>query len=106
LPGHGHPFTDVMARVDELRAHHEERSATFMEQLATHPAGARAGELASALFAGRLRTPADQRFALVETVAHLEYLCGEGRVDRQRHSGAICYTLATSQSIVSARERA
>src|SRR5262249_5949194 len=40
LPGHGHPFTDIMTRVDELRAHHEERSATLIEQLAAHPAGA------------------------------------------------------------------
>ncbi len=64
LPGHGHQFTDVMTRVDELRAHHEERSATLMEKLAAYPAGAQAWELASALFAGRLRTSDDQRFAL------------------------------------------
>jgi hypothetical protein len=92
--------------VDELRAHHEERSATLMGQLAAHPAGAQAWELASALFAGRLRTSDDQRFALVETVAHLEYLCGEGRVDRQRQSDVISYILATRQPIVSTRESA
>ncbi|HEX3271587.1 MAG TPA: MBL fold metallo-hydrolase [Ktedonobacterales bacterium] len=106
LPGHGHPFTDATTRVDELRAHHEERSATLMGQLAAHPAGAQAWELASALFAGRLRTSDDQRFALVETVAHLEYLCGEGRVDRQRQSDVISYILATRQPIVSTRESA
>jgi glyoxylase-like metal-dependent hydrolase (beta-lactamase superfamily II) len=104
LPGHGHQFADVMTRVDELRAHHEERSAILVEKLAAYPAGAQAWELASALFVGRLRTPDDERFALVETVAHLEYLCGEGRVDRQRQSDAISYILATRQSIVSARE--
>jgi glyoxylase-like metal-dependent hydrolase (beta-lactamase superfamily II) len=102
LPGHGKPFSDVMTRVDELRAHHEERSATLIEMLAPYPAGAQAWGLASALFAGRLHTSDDQRFALVETVAHLEYLCGEGRVNRQRHSDAISYTLATRQSLVSA----
>ncbi|HEY7094803.1 MAG TPA: MBL fold metallo-hydrolase [Ktedonobacterales bacterium] len=106
LPGHGSPFTNVMARVDELRAHHEERSAILVEKLAAYPAGAQAWELASALFAGRLRTADDQRFALVETVAHLKYLCGESRVDRQRQSDAISYILATRQSIVSARESA
>jgi glyoxylase-like metal-dependent hydrolase (beta-lactamase superfamily II) len=106
LPGHGHPFTDLVTRVDELRAHHEERSATLMEQVAAHPGGAQAWELASALFAGRLRSAEDQRFALVETVAHLEYLCGEGRVARQRQSDVIRYTLAARQSIVSARESA
>jgi glyoxylase-like metal-dependent hydrolase (beta-lactamase superfamily II) len=95
LPGHGQPFTDVTARVDDLCSHHLERSATLLDQLATYPTGAQAWELASALFAGRLHTADDQRFALVETVAHLEYLCGEGRVDRQRQSGAISYTLAT-----------
>jgi hypothetical protein len=84
-----------MTRVDELRAHHEERSAILMQKLTAYPAGAQAWELASALFAGRLRTSDDQRFALVETVAHLEYLCGEGRVNRQRQSDAISYTLAT-----------
>jgi glyoxylase-like metal-dependent hydrolase (beta-lactamase superfamily II) len=101
LPGHGRPFLDLAGRVDELRAHHEERSATVQATMAARPAGATAGALASVLFGGRLRTTDDQRFALVETLAHLEYLRGAGQVVRQRRGGKMIYTLTKSRIIVS-----
>jgi glyoxylase-like metal-dependent hydrolase (beta-lactamase superfamily II) len=100
LPGHGQPFTDLAGRVDELRAHHEERSAILLEALSAYPAGAQAWELASALFEGRLRSADDQRFALVETLAHLERLRSEGAVDQARKDEAISYTVCTERSIV------
>jgi glyoxylase-like metal-dependent hydrolase (beta-lactamase superfamily II) len=95
LPGHGHPFTDLVRRVDELRAHHVERSATLLQALALYPTGAQAWELASALFAGRLRTVDDQRFALAETLAHLERMRIDGILEQARKDGATRYTIST-----------
>jgi len=95
LPGHGQPFTDLARRVKELRAHHEERGAILLKALAAYPTGAQAWELASALFEGRLRNADDQRFALVETLAHLERLRGEGAVEQAQRDGAIWYTSST-----------
>jgi len=100
LPGHGHPFTDLAGRVDELREHHEERAEQTMAALAAHPGGADAYTLAADLFGERLRGPDDHRFALVETLAHLEALRADGRVERDERDGCITYVaLATSLSL-------
>jgi glyoxylase-like metal-dependent hydrolase (beta-lactamase superfamily II) len=91
LPGHGQPFADLLSRVDELLTHHEERATKTLALLATHPGGATAYALASDLFGGRLRGPDDYRFALVETLAHLEDLREQGRVERIAHAGHVTY---------------
>jgi glyoxylase-like metal-dependent hydrolase (beta-lactamase superfamily II) len=93
LPGHGHPFSDLAARVDELRLHHEERAAQTLALLAARPDGADAYTLASDLFGGRLRNADDHRFALAETLAHLEDLRAQGQVERVAHDegGHITY---------------
>lgn len=106
LPGHGRPFTDLTGRVDALRFHHEERGAALLAMVADHSTGAQAWELASALFAGRLRTADDQRFALVETLAHLEYLCGLGQVARTQQDNGIFYTVAIAPKIVNSPQSA
>ncbi len=95
LPGHGRPFADLTGRADALRTHHVDRSAALLAEVALHAAGAQAWEAASALFTGRLRTADDQRFALVETLAHLEYLRGAGQVARVQQSGLFSYIVAT-----------
>ena len=106
LPGHGRPFTGLSERVDALRSHHKERSATLLAEVATRPAGASSWELASALFAERLRTVDDQRFALVETLAHLEHLRGTGQVRRERQDDVIVYTADAALSIVNIPSKA
>lgn len=87
LPGHGRPFVDLAGRVDELRRHHEERAEQTLAALATHPGGANAYVLAADLFGARLRNADDYRFALVETLAHLEDLRARGLVDRAAQPG-------------------
>ncbi|HEY7834653.1 MAG TPA: MBL fold metallo-hydrolase [Ktedonobacterales bacterium] len=82
LPGHGRPFANLAGRVDELRRHHEERADQTLAALAAYPSGANAYTLAAALFGARLRNADDHRFALVETLAHLEDLRARGRVER------------------------
>jgi glyoxylase-like metal-dependent hydrolase (beta-lactamase superfamily II) len=96
LPGHGRPFADLAGRVDELRAHHEERARQTLATLATHPAGADAYTLAAELFGARLRTADDHRFALVETLAHLEDLRARGRVELCERSGRLVYVEAAA----------
>lgn len=91
LPGHRQPFVKLTERVDALRAHHLERSAYLRETLHTYPEGATAATLSSALFGERLRGPDDRRFALVETLAHLEYLRLDGRADHAKYDGVMHY---------------
>jgi glyoxylase-like metal-dependent hydrolase (beta-lactamase superfamily II) len=100
LPGHGHPFTALAERADELCVHHEERSQMVLDLLVERPGGAHASDLADALFEGRLRNADDRRFALAETLAHLEYLRYEGRVDRATGpDGVIRYAVTTARAL-------
>jgi glyoxylase-like metal-dependent hydrolase (beta-lactamase superfamily II) len=93
LPGHGRPFADLAGRARAIIEHHEERGAEAVAALAAHPAGLSAGEVARVLFAGRLRTGDDWRFALAETLAHLEYLRLRGQLAREERNGLVRYTV-------------
>jgi glyoxylase-like metal-dependent hydrolase (beta-lactamase superfamily II) len=93
LPGHRLPFVGLAERVDELRIHHQERSRQIYDLLCEAlPGGQNAASIASALFGERLRTSDDVRFALAESIAHLEYLRAEGRILREEQDGRIHYT--------------
>ena len=94
LPGHGRPFTGLAARVDELRRHHEERGGQVLAILDAGGGDLDASSVATALFGSRLRSDDDRRFALVEALAHLEYLRGEGRVTRHERAGRYTYSSA------------
>ncbi|MGH2481949.1 MAG: MBL fold metallo-hydrolase [Ktedonobacteraceae bacterium] len=96
-PGHGLPFTDLAARADARRDHPIERSGLIRGLVERQPAGATANEVASALFGARLRSVDDRRFALAETLAHLEYLRARGRLRQERHDGLYRYLAATSR---------
>src|SRR5690606_1110263 len=78
IPSHGQPFQGANKRIDELLAHHEERlDATWkmLEQPLT------IFEVRERLF-DRPLTVHEMRFAVGETLAHLEYLRSEGRCER------------------------
>lgn len=94
LPGHGRPFADWAGRVDEILAHHEARADQTLVALAQRPAGADAYTLASDLFGSRLHGADDHRFALVETLAHLEDLREQGQVERSERGGHVSYAIA------------
>jgi glyoxylase-like metal-dependent hydrolase (beta-lactamase superfamily II) len=70
LPAHGHPFTDLTGRVDEIKKHHVERLARLSS--ASHELGraASVNELMQHLFSPR----AWGSMAESETYAHLEHL--------------------------------
>jgi glyoxylase-like metal-dependent hydrolase (beta-lactamase superfamily II) len=77
LPGHGPPIADAARRTDEIREHHRERLDAHADALA-------AGAETAYAVAQRVWTEDElgfheQRFALVEALAHLERLAAEGR---------------------------
>jgi len=89
LPGHGEPIEDAPARARELLAHHEERLRQTEEAL---QGGPRTGfELSYAVFGDDLG-PTQRRFAVAETLSHLERLVRSGRVEREESDGVVGYS--------------
>jgi glyoxylase-like metal-dependent hydrolase (beta-lactamase superfamily II) len=85
LPAHGHPFSDVAGRCEEIRVHHEERLDTLREA-ARSLGEASVVELSKHLFKPR----SWGQVAESETYAHLEHLRHTGemasrRVDQDLH---------------------
>ncbi|HEX8995129.1 MAG TPA: MBL fold metallo-hydrolase [Ktedonobacterales bacterium] len=90
-PGHGLPFATLAERADALREHHIERSAAIRALVERRPEGFAANDIASELFGERLRTVDDRRFALAETLAHLEHLRANGHTEIERADGLYRY---------------
>ena len=89
LPGHGDPIEDPVGRAHELIAHHHERLAFAASALGDEP---RTGyEVSLDLFGADLK-PAARRFAVAETLSHLERLVLEDRVSRHEDDGTVAYT--------------
>ncbi len=82
LPSHDWPFEDLHGRIDALIAHHDQRLA---ETLAAVGDGAPASVVRAALFP-RVADIHQLRFALGETLAHLNRLVAQGRLDRALES--------------------
>ncbi len=83
LPGHKALITAWGERIDQLVHHHVERLGQCVEVVSAEHAveeGVTAYEVARVLFDfGRLSAH-EMRFALVETLAHLDYLVGQGAI--------------------------
>jgi hypothetical protein len=79
LPGHGPLIRAFRERLGELRAHHDER-LQVIEQAAE--AGATAFGVCTEVFPTTALSPHQLRFAMAETLAHLEFLVGVGRLER------------------------
>src|SRR5262249_31558650 len=86
LPGHGPLIAAFHQRLGELRAHHDERLKA-VEQ-ATE-AGATTFAVCTRIFPTDQLTAHQIRFAMAETLAHLEYLVGIGRMERVDHGPVI-----------------
>ncbi|MFC3798391.1 MBL fold metallo-hydrolase [Cohnella sp. GCM10012308] len=91
-PGHREPFAGFGRRVSELRDHHVRRLAR-MEALAADLSAISEKErltafaMCEALFGGRIGgNPHNLRFAMAETIAHLERMTFEGTLVRDRES--------------------
>ena len=89
LPGHGEPIEDPVGRAHELIEHHRERLGVAEAALTEEP---RSGyELSFDLFGAELK-PAARRFAVAETLSHLERLVFEERAVRHEDVGGVAYT--------------
>ena len=91
LPGHGDVVLDPVGRAREIVEHHRIRLDEAAAALAATP---RTGfEVSVSLFAEKLDA-SGRRFALAETLAHLERLVREGRAARAEDGGTVTYTAA------------
>jgi len=91
LPGHGEPIEDPVGRARALIGHHADRLAAAEGALGPEP---RSGYALSLPLFGEDLKPAARRFAVAETLSHLERLVLEGRAARHEDSGGVSYTAA------------
>jgi glyoxylase-like metal-dependent hydrolase (beta-lactamase superfamily II) len=89
LSGHGERILDPAGRATEILDHHDDR---LNRTLAAAFAGPHSGyEICRALFPDAL-APSLRRFALAETLAHLEHLVYAGRASRIAEGDRTFYT--------------
>ncbi|HEU5206669.1 MAG TPA: MBL fold metallo-hydrolase [Gaiellaceae bacterium] len=91
LPGHGDPIEDPAGRARKLKEHHRIRLEEAAAALSTEQQTGY--ELSFPLFGADLPA-AGRRFAIAETLSHLERLVHEGAASRQEVDGAVTYTAA------------
>jgi len=88
LPGHGLAFDGIEQRLTQLEDHHRDRLA-LMRQIAVR--GATPYQVAREVF-GEVLTLHEVRFAVTETLAHLNYLERRGLLVKDRVNGVLRYS--------------
>jgi glyoxylase-like metal-dependent hydrolase (beta-lactamase superfamily II) len=88
-PGHGEPLEDGAARAREIIEHHRRRLDNIEDELGTEPRSA--FDVSRSVFGDEL-PPAQRRFAVAETLSHLERLVREGRAAPSGNAGTVTYT--------------
>jgi glyoxylase-like metal-dependent hydrolase (beta-lactamase superfamily II) len=88
-PGHGEPIEDPAARAQELIDHHRRRLEETAAALDERP---RSGYDVSLALFGEELAPAQRRFAVAETLSHLERLVAEGAAARAGDGRVLAYT--------------
>ena len=88
-PGHGEPIEDAAARARELIEHHRVRLDKTSAALSSAPQTGY--EISLALFGAELG-PTQRRFAVAETLSHLERLVREERAARSGDDDPVTYT--------------
>jgi glyoxylase-like metal-dependent hydrolase (beta-lactamase superfamily II) len=89
LPGHGEPICSPADRAREIAEHHERRLAATRAALGREPKTAH--QVSVTLFGDNLDA-SSRRFALAETLAHLERLRFEGGAARESDGQTLAYT--------------
>jgi glyoxylase-like metal-dependent hydrolase (beta-lactamase superfamily II) len=89
LPGHNDVVSDPAGRAREILEHHRLRLDETVAALGSEPRSAY--EVSLALFGADLDA-SGRRFALAETLAHLERLVNEGHAARRGDDSAVSYT--------------
>jgi glyoxylase-like metal-dependent hydrolase (beta-lactamase superfamily II) len=94
LPGHGDSYTALPERIDHFRKHHDERLTGIRTKVATSDGqGVTAYEIVRHFWGDKLSTH-EVRFAMVEVVAHLEYMRLRGDLEASGSDGTQRYKLA------------
>ena len=91
FPAHGEPIQDPSARASELIEHHRERLERTAAALGSEPSTGY--EVSLALFPGELGS-GQRRFAVAESLSHLERLVAEGAAKRFEDVVSVTYTAA------------
>jgi glyoxylase-like metal-dependent hydrolase (beta-lactamase superfamily II) len=98
LPAHGEPFDNLRGRLAELLEHHHERMEemlqTFDEDALTAWGVASRARWTRRKLALDEIAPWHRRLALAETIAHLELLRAEGRLEKVFKPGQMLYRRA------------
>lgn len=87
VPSHGQPFHGANDRIDAIKAHHNDRLVQTVEAIGT---GSTVNDICKMLFQKTL-TVHEMRFAIGETLAHLEYLRLQGTCKREDRNGLWWY---------------
>ena len=97
LPGHGHPFTGLERRIDEIIQNQRQRGSEILDKVkpGAKTAGQISGELTWMRNANQVNwqdlNPWDRRLALLKTLAHLEAMRFGGKVEKSTQGGIIYY---------------
>lgn len=97
LPAHERIFNDLPKRVEEILQHHEQRSSEILMAIKDKPKTAYqiSGEITWMPEMGGVRfadlAPWDKRMAVSETLAHLEAMRVDGRVEKVPKNSVIYY---------------
>ncbi len=94
LPGHDQPFTGLRPRIDEIIQHHEQRNRDILAMMGGQARTTYqiAREIIWGVNSRWHELPEfHQRMAVFETLAHLEMMAAEGKLDRFPRNGIIYY---------------
>jgi glyoxylase-like metal-dependent hydrolase (beta-lactamase superfamily II) len=94
LPGHDQPFNNFRARIDEITRHHAHRNLEILEKILFRAKTAY-GIAKEINWADNSSwqdlPPFHQRMAIFETMAHLEMMAADSRIDKMPKGGIIYY---------------
>ena len=79
LPGHGALIANWRQRIEQIQAHHDQRLARMAAAAGN---GATIYEMGQQVFRLATLTPHEVRFAVSETLAHVDYLVQQGVLAR------------------------
>ncbi|WAA09748.1 MBL fold metallo-hydrolase [Fervidibacillus albus] len=87
IPGHGKTFHGANDRINAIIKHHEDRLAKTLDALKEKST---VYDVSKALFP-KIETIHETRFAVGETIAHLEFLRTKGEINREEKDGQFYY---------------
>ena len=97
-PGHKWLVGEWQQRIDEMFAHHDERLDTTYEAVKSN-AGITADGVSQAVFRLGELNYHQSRFAIAETLAHLDLLEGQGKIGREEVDGVWRFTTVGDAAI-------